>query len=102
MISESAILFAGETEVPDDHRKVNATWVFEKRDSRWMIAAYHNSPVLRPSSEACPIAARPAITEFRDGARCPAGRGLGGTAAEGVAGPNGPSGRIPNPSSEGY
>ncbi|WP_214407272.1 SgcJ/EcaC family oxidoreductase [Pseudonocardia lacus] len=46
VISESAILFPGETEVPDDSRKVNATWVFEKRDGRWLIAAYHNSPVL--------------------------------------------------------
>lgn len=43
-ISESGILFGGETEVPDA-RKVNATWVFEKRDGRWLIAAYHNSPV---------------------------------------------------------
>ncbi|RVW09965.1 SgcJ/EcaC family oxidoreductase [Prescottella agglutinans] len=49
VISESAIRFAGETEVPDDRRKVNATWVFEKRDGRWLIAAYHNSPVLPPS-----------------------------------------------------
>jgi uncharacterized protein (TIGR02246 family) len=48
VISESAILFAGETEIPDDRRKVNATWVFEKRDGRWLIAAYHNSPVLAP------------------------------------------------------
>ena len=48
VISESAILFAGETEVPDDLRKVNATWVFEKRDGQWLIAAYHNSPVLAP------------------------------------------------------
>lgn len=48
VVSESAILFAGETEVPDDSRKVNATWVFEKRDGRWLIAAYHNSPVLAP------------------------------------------------------
>jgi uncharacterized protein (TIGR02246 family) len=48
VISESAILFAGETEVPDDHRKVNATWVFEKRDGQWLIAAYHNSPALAP------------------------------------------------------
>jgi uncharacterized protein (TIGR02246 family) len=48
VISESAILFAGETEVPDDIRKVNATWVFEKRDGQWLIAAYHNSPVLAP------------------------------------------------------
>jgi len=48
VISQSAILFAGETEVPDDPRKVNATWVFEKRDGQWLIAAYHNSPVLAP------------------------------------------------------
>jgi uncharacterized protein (TIGR02246 family) len=48
VISESAILFAGESEVPDDLRKVNATWVFEKRDGQWLIAAYHNSPVLAP------------------------------------------------------
>jgi uncharacterized protein (TIGR02246 family) len=47
VVSESGILFAGETEVPDTG-KVNATWVFEKRDGRWLIAAYHNSPVLAP------------------------------------------------------
>ncbi|MEU7891142.1 SgcJ/EcaC family oxidoreductase [Microbispora bryophytorum] len=47
VVSESAILFAGETEVLDQ-RKVNATWVLEKRDGRWLIAAYHNSPVLAP------------------------------------------------------
>jgi uncharacterized protein (TIGR02246 family) len=47
VVSESGILFAGETEVPEV-RKVNATWVFEKRDDNWMIAAYHNSPVLAP------------------------------------------------------
>jgi uncharacterized protein (TIGR02246 family) len=45
VISESGILFAGETKVPDE-RKVNATWAFEKRDGQWLIAAYHNSPVL--------------------------------------------------------
>ncbi len=44
-VSESGILFAGQTEVPDAG-KVNATWVFEKRDGQWLIAAYHNSPVL--------------------------------------------------------
>lgn len=27
---------------------MNATWVFEKRDGRWLIAAYHNSPTLPP------------------------------------------------------
>ncbi|MFI6165931.1 SgcJ/EcaC family oxidoreductase [Nocardia sp. NPDC051052] len=48
VISESAILFAGETEVPAE-RTVNATWVFEKRDGHWLIAAYHNSPVLAPA-----------------------------------------------------
>lgn len=47
IVSESGILFAGETEVPDAG-KVNATWVFEKRDGQWLIAAYHNSPVLAP------------------------------------------------------
>jgi uncharacterized protein (TIGR02246 family) len=43
VISESGILLAGQTEVPDA-AKVNATWVFEKRDGQWLIAAYHNSP----------------------------------------------------------
>jgi uncharacterized protein (TIGR02246 family) len=47
VVSESGILFAGETEVPDT-AKVHATWVFEKRDGQWLIAAYHNSPVLAP------------------------------------------------------
>jgi uncharacterized protein (TIGR02246 family) len=42
-VSESGILFPGQTEVPDA-AKVNATWVFEKRDGQWLIAAYHNSP----------------------------------------------------------
>ena len=45
VISESGILFAGETEVPDE-RKVNATWVLERRGDQWLIVAYHNSPVL--------------------------------------------------------
>jgi uncharacterized protein (TIGR02246 family) len=47
VVSESGILLAGENEVPDT-RKVNATWVFERRDGQWLIAAYHNSPVLAP------------------------------------------------------
>ena len=47
VVSESGILFAGQTEVPDPG-KVNATWVLEKRDGQWLIAAYHNSPVLAP------------------------------------------------------
>ena len=47
IISESAILFGGETEAPDAG-KVNATWVFENREGQWLIAAYHNSPALAP------------------------------------------------------
>ncbi len=46
-ISEGGILFAGEDAVPGA-RKIHATWVFEKRDGRWMVAAYHNSPVHTP------------------------------------------------------
>ena len=47
VVSESGILFAGQSEVPEAG-KVNATWVLEKRDGQWLIAAYHNSPVLAP------------------------------------------------------
>ena len=47
VVSESGILFAGQTEVPDTG-KVNATWVLERRDGQWLIAAYHNSPVMAP------------------------------------------------------
>ena len=46
-ISESVILFPGEQTVPEE-RKIYATWVFERRDGRWMVAAYHNSPVRTP------------------------------------------------------
>lgn len=45
---ESGILFPGETSVPED-RKIYATWTFEKRDGRWSVAAYHNSPVQMPA-----------------------------------------------------
>ena len=47
VVVESGILFPGQAEVADAG-KVNATWVFEKRDGQWLIAAYHNSPVLAP------------------------------------------------------
>ncbi|MEV6103621.1 SgcJ/EcaC family oxidoreductase [Streptomyces sp. NPDC051940] len=49
VISESGILFPGQTEVPDA-AKVNATWVLEKRAGQWRIAAYHNSPVQAPGN----------------------------------------------------
>jgi uncharacterized protein (TIGR02246 family) len=47
LVTESGILFAGDTEVADAG-KVNCTWVLEKRSGEWLIAAYHNSPVLAP------------------------------------------------------
>ncbi len=47
VVTESAILFPGQAEAPEA-AKVNATWVLEKRDGQWLIAAYHNSPVLAP------------------------------------------------------
>ncbi|WP_042394640.1 SgcJ/EcaC family oxidoreductase [Streptacidiphilus carbonis] len=47
VVSESGILFPGQTEVPEAG-KVNCTWTLEKRDGQWLIAAYHNSPVLTP------------------------------------------------------
>ena len=43
VLSESGILFPGQSEVPEAS-KVNATWVLEKQEGRWLIAAYHNSP----------------------------------------------------------
>ena len=45
LVSESGILFAGQNDVPEED-KVHATWVLHKREGRWLIAAYHNSPVL--------------------------------------------------------
>ena len=46
-VSEAGIRFPGEAEVPAD-RKVYATWVFEKRDGNWLVAAYSNSPAVLP------------------------------------------------------
>ncbi|GLW73487.1 hypothetical protein Kpho02_57860 [Kitasatospora phosalacinea] len=48
VVNESGILFGGASEAPED-RKVYATWVLEKREERWLIAAYHNSPVHVPA-----------------------------------------------------
>ncbi|MFE7563347.1 SgcJ/EcaC family oxidoreductase [Kitasatospora sp. NPDC057500] len=48
VVSESGILFAGESEVPDA-RKINATWVLEKKGGAWFIAAYHNCAMLAPA-----------------------------------------------------
>jgi uncharacterized protein (TIGR02246 family) len=46
VVSRAGIQLAGETEVPAD-RTVTATWVLVRRDGRWMIAAYANTPVHR-------------------------------------------------------
>jgi uncharacterized protein (TIGR02246 family) len=43
VISEGAILMAGQTE-PAPEGRVRATWVLAKRDGQWWVAAYHNSP----------------------------------------------------------
>lgn len=41
VVSRSAVVMAGETEVPDD-RWVIATWTLTRQNGRWMLAAYHN------------------------------------------------------------
>ena len=48
VVSETGIMFPGETEVPAE-RTVYATWVLEKRDGAWLVVAYHNSPAVVPS-----------------------------------------------------
>jgi uncharacterized protein (TIGR02246 family) len=47
-VSETGVRFPGETEIPAE-RMVYATWVLEKRDGAWRLAAYHNSPAVLPS-----------------------------------------------------
>jgi uncharacterized protein (TIGR02246 family) len=47
-VSEAGIRFPGETEIPAE-RMVYATWVLEKRDGTWLIAAYHNSQATLPA-----------------------------------------------------
>ena len=43
VISKAGILMAGEAEVPPA-REANATWVLNKVDGEWWIAAYANAP----------------------------------------------------------
>ncbi|MDI2131393.1 SgcJ/EcaC family oxidoreductase [Yinghuangia seranimata] len=45
--ARGAILFAGETEVPDS-RYILATWTLVRRDGRWLAASYHNCPEIAP------------------------------------------------------
>ncbi|CAG6391015.1 SgcJ/EcaC family oxidoreductase [Streptomyces cocklensis] len=48
VVSETAVLFPGEPEVPADRSSI-ATWVLTRRDGRWLVAAYHNSPAAVPA-----------------------------------------------------
>ncbi|MFE7131871.1 SgcJ/EcaC family oxidoreductase [Streptomyces sp. NPDC057638] len=43
LITRGGILAPGESE-PSAERAVNASWVVIKRDGRWLLAAYQNSP----------------------------------------------------------
>ncbi|MER5757155.1 SgcJ/EcaC family oxidoreductase [Streptomyces sp. NPDC002088] len=45
VISETGILFPGETEVPED-RVVIASWVLTRQGGKWLLAAYQNSPAV--------------------------------------------------------
>ncbi|MEU6554223.1 SgcJ/EcaC family oxidoreductase [Streptomyces sp. NPDC046915] len=45
VVSETNILFPGETEVPDDRLAI-ATWVLTRQDGKWLLAAYQNSPAV--------------------------------------------------------
>lgn len=46
-INRGAVVFPGESSAPDE-RTIHATWVFERRDGRWLVAAYHNSDAQVP------------------------------------------------------
>lgn len=48
VISETGILVPGETKAPPE-RTVHATWVLARRDGKWQLAAYSNSPSVAPS-----------------------------------------------------
>lgn len=47
VISETGILLPGESEAPPE-RTSYATWVLAKRDAKWLLAAYSNSPSIAP------------------------------------------------------
>ncbi|MFJ3308218.1 SgcJ/EcaC family oxidoreductase [Streptomyces sp. NPDC086549] len=45
VVSETNVIFAGETEGPDDRLAI-ATWVLTRQDGKWLLAAYQNSPAV--------------------------------------------------------
>lgn len=45
VVSRTGVLFPGETQVPDDRLAI-ATWVLIRRDGRWLLTAYQNSPAV--------------------------------------------------------
>jgi uncharacterized protein (TIGR02246 family) len=47
VITETGILIPGESEAPPE-RTAYATWVLARRDGKWLLAAYSNSPSVPP------------------------------------------------------
>jgi uncharacterized protein (TIGR02246 family) len=47
VISQTGVLVPGETKAPPE-RTVYATWVLARRDGKWLLAAYSNSPSAAP------------------------------------------------------
>ena len=43
LLTEGGVLAPGDTEVTDD-RAIRATWLAVKRDEKWQLASYQNSP----------------------------------------------------------
>lgn len=43
VVSETNVVFPGETEGAAERASI-ATWVLTRRDGRWLLAAYQNSP----------------------------------------------------------
>ena len=49
VITETGVLIPGESTAPPE-RTVFATWVLAKKDGKWQIAAYCNSPSVGPGA----------------------------------------------------